>query len=188
MTDLLALRKAIKSKKPDFVRQDSHKKVRLGDAWRKPKGLHSKMRHKSAGHMSVVSVGWGSPAEVSGLHPSGLLPVLVHGLGDVARMDAKKEGAIIGAGVGDRRKIALVDALLKKNVTILNLKDAKGFAARIADGLKKRKESKLNVQTKKESHKETKPAVKEAPKEMTPEEKKEHERREAEKVLTHKER
>ncbi|RKY01050.1 MAG: 50S ribosomal protein L32e, partial [Spirochaetes bacterium] len=29
--------------KKEFVRQDAHKKVKLGNKWRKQKGLHSKM-------------------------------------------------------------------------------------------------------------------------------------------------
>ena len=43
---LLELRKRIKRKKPEFIRQDAHKKKSLESKWRKPKGLHSKMREK----------------------------------------------------------------------------------------------------------------------------------------------
>ena len=39
----LELRKKIKSKKPDFIRQDFHKK-RLKKKWKRPRGLHSKVR------------------------------------------------------------------------------------------------------------------------------------------------
>ena len=41
---LLELRKKIKGKKPNFIRQDAHKHKRLARKWRKPKGIQSKMR------------------------------------------------------------------------------------------------------------------------------------------------
>ena len=54
---LLELRRAMKRKKPDFIRQDSHKKAGLGAKWRKPKGIHSKMRKKHKGKYVKIK-GW----------------------------------------------------------------------------------------------------------------------------------
>ena len=40
----LELRKDIKKKKPTFLRQDGHKKKRLGNKWRRPTGTDNKVR------------------------------------------------------------------------------------------------------------------------------------------------
>ena len=69
---LLNIRKKIKSKKPFFFRQDAHKNLKLGDKWRKPKGLHSKMRLGFKGYRKSVSIGYGSPKITKNLHKSGL--------------------------------------------------------------------------------------------------------------------
>ena len=69
---LLNLRRAIKQKKPAFLRQKSKQIKRLGKKWRKPKGLHSKLRLSKKGHSQSVSSGWRSPHKVRGLHRLGL--------------------------------------------------------------------------------------------------------------------
>lgn len=187
MADLLALRKTIKKKKPSFKRSDYSKKVRIGLSWRKPKGLHSKMRHKAAGHAEVVSIGWGSPLAVEGMHKSGLMPMMVNNQADANAIDPKRQGAVIAAGVGVRSRLVLVEALLKRQVRILNIKDAKGYAASIAADIKARKEA---VAKAKQSKTQKAPVQKkeEPKKELSAEDQKEQQRREAEKVLTQKER
>ncbi len=190
MTDLLSLRKQIKSRKPHFARQDVLKKSRLDDTWRKPKGMHSKMRHHKKGYSAYVETGWGSPVEVKGLHKSGLKPVVVNNIGQVATIDAKTEGAVIASHVGNRLKVALIEALLKKNVKILNIKDARGTATGITQAVAARKKASQERAKAKEARKDEKPKAKKQEKpaaEQTPEEKKEAERREAEKVMTKKE-
>ena len=64
--NLLQLRKRIKAKKPNFVRQDSHKQKEVKKKWRKPKGMQSKMRLKKKGYRKSVSIGYGSPKKVNG--------------------------------------------------------------------------------------------------------------------------
>jgi large subunit ribosomal protein L32e len=191
MADMLKLRKAIKDRKPEFKRQDTTHRPNLGTTgWRKPKGLHSKMRHKMAGHRAVPTVGWGSPAAVEGCHPSGLWPVQVNSINDISLIDAKTHGAMIAAGVGKRSKIQLIDALLKKNITILNVKDAKGYASKVQAEIKAHKEERANAAKKgdKPALKKSEPKKPQPQKEMSPEDRKEAERKEAEKVMIQKER
>jgi large subunit ribosomal protein L32e len=189
MTDLLALRKQIKARKPRFSRQDVLKKSRLDDTWRHPKGMHSKMRHHKKGYSAYVEVGWGSPAAVEGLHKSGLRPVVIHSIGQVAVLDPKTEGAVIAAHVGNRLKVLLIDALTKKNIRILNIKDAAATATGIRQAVEARKKAAVERKKAKEAKKEEKPKARKAekPEAQTPEEKKEAERREAEKIMTRKE-
>ena len=53
--DLLEFRKKIKAKKPNFIRQDAHKKGEIKKKWRRPKGLQSKMRLHKRGYRKSPS-------------------------------------------------------------------------------------------------------------------------------------
>ena len=56
----------------DFKRKDLHKKKRLPDKWRKPKGITNKMGLKRKGHKVKVSPGFGTKNSDKGTHRSGL--------------------------------------------------------------------------------------------------------------------
>lgn len=187
MTDALAIRKAEKSKKPNFKRQDYNHKVKLGQAWRKPKGKHSKVRLCRDGHQGMARIGWGSPRAASGLHPSGLQPIIVSALSDIASLDEKIHGAVLSRTVGTKKKLALVEELGKKKITILNI--AKDFKESVEKDLASRKERKKGISKKRDVKKEEKKETKKPEKkELTEEEKHDEQRKEAEKVLTQKER
>src|SRR3989344_99091 len=69
---LLNVRKEMKERKPEFIRQDNPKRMKLNYKWRKPKGVHSKIRHHFKGRRKMPSPGFKSPAAVRGLHSTGL--------------------------------------------------------------------------------------------------------------------
>ena len=95
--DYLSLRKVIKKKKPKYSRQDSHKKAKLGDKWRKPKGIQSKMRLHKRGYKRSPEVGFGSPKSVRGLSPEGFEIIHVNSLSDIGKItDVKRQAVLIG--------------------------------------------------------------------------------------------
>ena len=67
ISELLKLREEIKENKPDFIRQEYPARKNLKKTWRKPKGIHSKMRKKKLGKRKQPSVGYKSPRLVRGL-------------------------------------------------------------------------------------------------------------------------
>jgi len=187
MKELLALRKRMKARQPAFLRQDSHRHKRLAKVWRKPTGLHSKMRHNAAGQAASVAIGYRSPVAVQGLDRNGFQPVRVFNVDQVAALDKKTHSAIIGAGVGMRSRLTIVDALNKAGIHIINLKDSKGYAGKVQHVLKARKDAAAARLTRKTK---TAPVAKkkeEKKPELNEEDKKDQERKEAEKVLTRKE-
>src|SRR3989338_2642346 len=101
----LELRRAIKRKKPDFIRQDAHKKKRLGIKWRRPKGVHSKIRHGFKGYRKAVSIGYGSPAIAKGLDRSGLKIKNIYTPKELDKVDAKIEGIMIANSVGAKKRL-----------------------------------------------------------------------------------
>ncbi len=117
---LLDIRKKQKSKKPAFRQTDSHKKKKLADYWRRPDGIHNKMRYSVRGKPALVEAGYGSPALVRGLHPSGFKEVIVNNPGDLESMDAGKQAARIAHTVGSRKRILIQKRADELGLRILN--------------------------------------------------------------------
>ncbi len=117
---LLKVRRRLKARKPEFRRYEAHKKLRLRDkSWRRPRGLHNKLREKRAGRKPVM-VGFGSPAKVRGLHPSGFEEVLVYNPSDLEKIDPKRQAARIASCVGLKKRLAIEEKAKELNITILN--------------------------------------------------------------------
>jgi len=117
---LLELRNKLKAKKPSFARHDSHKKKRIGSAWRRPKGHQNKMRLHLKGYARVVATGFGSPRAVFGFSRTGLKQVLVSNISQLSSLDPKSDGLIISRTLGDRKRSLIVKEAKAKGFTILN--------------------------------------------------------------------
>lgn len=184
----LALRKRIKSKKPDFVKQDYHKKPKLSASYRKPRGLQSKMRLQKVGYRRTPKAGYGSPSIVRNATKDGFKPFIVNNRNELERIDAEKESIIISKGVGMKNKIEIIKAALDKKIHIENIKDAKGFLEAFEEQMKKRKESKkkkASERTKKREKIEKEAEKKESVEEKVAdeEEKKKVEKEEKDKII-----
>jgi|YelNatPaOPRAMG01_1025707.scaffolds.fasta_scaffold25099_3 large subunit ribosomal protein L32e len=116
--------------KPAFRRQESWRYVRLGPSWRRPKGIDNKMRLSRKGWPKTVNVGYRSPRQIRGVHPSGLRPVLVSSLKEMKEL-GEKEGVIvvISGRVGNRLK-----RILTEEARALGLRVANPYSALPAGG------------------------------------------------------
>jgi len=153
---MLELRKRIKSKKPLMIRQDWYKKTRLAKVWRRPKGLHSKFRHRRKERQGAVEPGWGSPREAKWLHSSGLEFVVVNSTFELEKIAKDTQGIVIAGAVGSKKKIDIVKLAMKKNISILNLKNPAEWIAKKELELEQRKKEKIKKQAKPEEKKEEK--------------------------------
>jgi len=187
MNQLLELRKKLKKRKPDFLRQDAHKVKRLKKKWRAPKGIHSKMRRKLRGYRKQPSIGYSSPKKVRYLHPSGLKEILVHNLKNLENINPKIEAAVIAKTVGVRKKIELLKKTKELKINVLNVKNIDEFIKKVEEKFKKQKEkaAKREEEKKKAKEEALKKAKekKEKEKEKTEEEKKKEEEKEKKAVL-----
>jgi large subunit ribosomal protein L32e len=116
----LGIRRRQKKHRPKFRRQEWFRYKRLGKSWRKPKGLHSKMRTNKKYRPNVVRVGYGSPKAVRGLHPSGFKEILVYNVNDLKDIDPKTEAVRIGHSVGTKKRIEMEKKADELGIRVLN--------------------------------------------------------------------
>ena len=117
---LLKSRSAIKSRKPTYRRVQAHQFAKLNhkDTWRKPKGMGNKVRRGRRGKPSMPEVGFKSPFSVSGLDHNGLRPVIVNNVAGLASVDSKTDVVVIGATVGGRKTIDVLNAAVKAKLKV----------------------------------------------------------------------
>jgi large subunit ribosomal protein L32e len=118
--DLLAKRAAIDDRRPAFRRQEWFRFSRLGEKWRKPRGIHSKMRRHYGYRPPVVSIGYGSPKEVRGYHPSGFQEVMVHNPAQLEKINPKIQAARVGGTVGFKKRQAIEKRADELGIRVLN--------------------------------------------------------------------
>ena len=121
-TAMLELRKKAKKKKPKFKRQEWFKKKALGKKWRKPRGIHSKLRKQEKAKGKLPRPGYGSPKLVKGLSREGYREVLVRNVKDLEKIKPKEEIAVIMSGVGKRKRFEIIEFAGKNNIKIQNAK------------------------------------------------------------------
>jgi large subunit ribosomal protein L32e len=117
---MLKIRKNAKKKKPKFKRQEWFRYKRLGDSWRKPRGLQSKLRTNRKYRINRVKVGYKTAEGVRGLHSSGFKERLVYNKSDLDKLDPKLEAARIGHSVGTRKRIEIEEHADELGIRILN--------------------------------------------------------------------
>ncbi len=149
--ELLEARRELKERKPVFIRQDNPKRMKLNDKWRKPKGIHSKIKHKFKGRRKMPSPGYKSPKKVKGLHSSGLKITNISSANGLAKIEKATEGVVISKSTGMKKRIEILKKSKELGINILNL-NADEHIKKIEDFVnsKKKKDGKY---TKKEEDK-----------------------------------
>ena len=189
MSDSLAIKKDMKSRQPAFKRQDAHKQAKSCQSWRKARGWQSKVRLGWKGYNVKVKPGYRTPVDARDICLDGFKRVVVSCLKDLDKVNTKIEKVLIGAAVGTRQKILLLDKAQKLNITVANVKDVAAFLKNVQEKQAKKKEVKKSRDTKraKEVAKNKEAEKKDLDKKIeSQEDKKEAEKKEKEKILTRK--
>ena len=119
--DALAKRALISGRRPAFKRQEWFRYAKFKDStWRKPKGIHSKMKRRLKRRGPIVDIGFRGPASVRGLHPTGFEEVLVYNVDALDNIDPKKQAIRIGGTVGTKKRMAIEDRADELGIRILN--------------------------------------------------------------------
>ena len=115
-----ALQQRAREGKPSFAQQITHKKKRIPESWRRPRGNLSKRRRGIKGKGALVDPGYRTPRAARGLHPSGFEEVLVHTPDAVAAVDGDTQAIRIASGVGGRKRELIEDRAEDAEIRVLN--------------------------------------------------------------------
>ncbi|VUT23514.1 MAG: 50S ribosomal protein L32e [Candidatus Methanolliviera sp. GoM_oil] len=118
---LLGVRSTQKHKKPRFSRYGSKYKKRVKEAWRRPRGRQNKQRRGKVSKPAAVKVGYGSPALVRGLHPSGREDTLVRNIKELEKVDPEKQVARIARTVGRKKRLEIEERAEEIGIKIINM-------------------------------------------------------------------
>ena len=96
-----------KRKHPKFQPQGYGRKKRIKERWRRPRGIDSKMRIEKAYMGSVPKIGWRRPRKIRGLHPSGLVEILVRNPEDL-KFASSNTIIRIASSVGKKKRSEII--------------------------------------------------------------------------------
>ncbi|RPH29364.1 50S ribosomal protein L32e, partial [bacterium] len=106
-----------------FKRRCLHQKKKLADVWRKPTGMHNKQRRLLKAKGPMPNSGYGSPAAVRGLHPSGFAEVLVYNPDGLEGLNNETQAIRIAGSVGGKKRAAIQEKAIAAGLKILNPKE-----------------------------------------------------------------
>ncbi|WP_254863349.1 50S ribosomal protein L32e [Halovivax gelatinilyticus] len=106
--------------KPQFNRQDYHKKKRTPESWRRPRGGLSKQRRGIKGKGPKVQSGYRTPTAIRGKHPSGFDEVYVENPDDLEGVDGDTEAVRIASSVGGRKRERIEELAEDADIRVLN--------------------------------------------------------------------
>ena len=120
LKERLLIRKQIKKRTPDFIREEWFRYKRIPRNWRRPDGITSKMRINLKYRPNKVRVGYRGPKETRGLHSSGFEEVAVYNVKDIENVDPKTQAARIGSTVGTKKRSEIEKKAEELDVRVLN--------------------------------------------------------------------
>lgn len=112
--------KKFRGNKPVFRREESWRYKRVGEHWRKPKGIDSKMRLKKKGRPISPTVGFRTPKSIRGLHSSGFSDTMVCRVEDLKNLEPESQAVRIARGVGGRKRMEIIKEAEKLGLKVLN--------------------------------------------------------------------
>lgn len=162
--------------KPKFKRQNSILS-KLKEKWRKPKGLHSKLRLSKKGKGKKPNKGYGNKKDMKNKIDKKNFQYITN----FRELDNAKKPIIISSRMGMNKKLEVINRAKKLNLQIINFKDVDKFL----ENVNKKKENILKAKSIKEDKKMQKveKTKKNEQKELTKVEKESREKGEKKKVL-----
>lgn len=116
--------KIVKKHHKKFKRHQSDRFMRVGESWRKPKGIDSCVRRRFRGTISMPKIGYGSNKKTRHVIPSGHKVFVVNNIKDldVLLMHTKSYAAEIAHNVSARNRVEIVAKAKKLGVKVTNPK------------------------------------------------------------------
>ncbi|MCQ2085860.1 MAG: 50S ribosomal protein L32e [archaeon] len=118
----IAKREIISQRRPTFKRQEWFRYSKLKEGWKRPKGIHSKMKRNLKRRPPVVDIGFRGPTRARGLHSSGFEEIFVCNVTDLEKVvDIKTQAARISGTVGTKKRIDIQNRAKELGIRVLNM-------------------------------------------------------------------
>lgn len=118
---LLRLRLKMNRMRVRFRRLNTLKLKRVDEErWRRPRGIDNKIKWSRKGYPPLVRIGYRNPKTVRGLHPSGLVEVLVRRPQDLDGLDPRKHCVRIAHTVGSKKRLQIIEKAKSMGLRVLN--------------------------------------------------------------------
>ncbi len=103
-----------------FINRSSNYLKRIKKRWRRPRGIHNKLRKKEKSKGRFVTIGYRTEKSKRGLHPSGLKEVYVQNIKDLEKIDNKKQAARLSKTIGKKKKPVILEKAKELKIKVLN--------------------------------------------------------------------
>jgi len=144
---------------------------KLKNKWRKPKGLHNKLRLRKGGKGKVVKIGYGKKKK-------GIEIAIINNIKEL--INAKKD-IIISSSVGLKKKVEILEKAKELKLNVLNVKNIDKFMEKIEKEREDKKKKSVDKVSKKEER--LKKEDKKKKENLSKEEKEKKEKQEKKEVL-----
>eukprot|EP00173_Palmaria_palmata_P001518 Plantae.Rhodophyta-Palmaria_palmata.ctg1858.p2 GENE.Plantae.Rhodophyta-Palmaria_palmata.ctg1858~~Plantae.Rhodophyta-Palmaria_palmata.ctg1858.p2 ORF type:complete len:134 (+),score=25.13 Plantae.Rhodophyta-Palmaria_palmata.ctg1858:74-475(+) len=114
--------KIVKKRTKKFKRHQSDTAIRVGESWRRQKGIDSCVRRKFRGKVRMPNIGYGSNKKTRHMLPNGFYKFLVHNVGeiDMLLMQNRTYCAEIAHNVSSRKRIEILDRAAQLDIKVTN--------------------------------------------------------------------
>lgn len=120
LRDRWALQRALRPKpRRRFVRYPAYKRAKLDPAWRRPRGMHNKVRQSRKGKPPKVRSGFGWTDALRHIHPSGYREVRVERPDDLKDL-GPSVAVRIGGRVGRKKRLEIQGRAQEMGLRVLN--------------------------------------------------------------------
>ncbi|KAH8429540.1 60S ribosomal protein L32 [Aspergillus melleus] len=112
----------VKKRTKRFWRHQSDRFMRVGESWRKPKGIDNRVRRRFKSNIPMPSIGYGSNKKTRHMMPSGHKAFLVQNPKDVELllMHNRTYAAEIGHAVSSRKRVDIIQKAKELGVKVTN--------------------------------------------------------------------
>jgi large subunit ribosomal protein L32e len=118
----VARKKKVVKRKKKFKRFQSNRFMRVGESWRKPRGIDCRIRRRFRGSIPMVNAGYGSNKKTRHVLPNGLYKFQVHNVAELELllMHNRKYCAEIAANVSARKRALIVARAEQLRIKVSN--------------------------------------------------------------------
>ncbi|KXJ12175.1 60S ribosomal protein L32 [Exaiptasia diaphana] len=112
----------VKKRRKRFIRHQSDRYKRVGESWRKPKGIDNRVRRRFKGQYLMPSIGYGSNRKTRHLMPDGFKKFVVHNVKEleVMMMLNRTYACEIAHNVSSRKRKEIVERAQQLAIKVTN--------------------------------------------------------------------